>query len=534
MLLKSPGKFLVYDYLMKDLIIKSLKDPNLIAVFVIAICYNYLYDIADPDFWSRLYCGAAYLKNGWVYYQDIFSFVETKSIWVDHEWLSGVIYFLLLKYIGPCGILFLKWFCIILEMWLIYLCIRQRCDVNVNILFLVIVLFALEPAFVSNIRPHNFTYIFFTFWLLILDHSRINNTTKYLWILPLTIPLWVNLHAGCISGIALAGVFMVSQIIEKKNFKPYLYLIPASTVLMLLNPYTYHYFDYVIAELTSTHDSIVEWDPVVVLSYTEFLFFKALIILTLIAFAFSKDQKMDPVGFILLLVFAYFGFKHARHNILFAIAAGIFIYERLVNIYLRLKEAHLKKRSERSAQRIEFMGGVAFSIFAIILFIPTIITLKPLSWNFTVPENEYPVNCVQFIKQNNLKGNMVLPFMWGGYVTWLLYPNIMVSIDGRHVEIFSLDVFHKNNDFYFARKDWEKMLEDYEVDILLLDWRKSPVYKKMLEDKNWKEVYKDARSAVMVRATNSDKINALKKTHRKLTSEIDHLDSYFLKDSFFH
>ena len=206
---------------MKELIFKSLKDINFIAVIIVAICYNVIMTDADSDLWSRIYCGAAYLDNGWVLYKDIFAFTQTKPLWVDHEWLSGIIFYKAIDWFGYSGILILKLFCIITEIWLIYLCARLRDDSTKNILFLLIVLFAIEPAFCTNIRPHNFTYMFFTLWLFILEYSRINNTTKCLWILPVTIPLWANLHAGCIAGIALLGVYAFSQLIQKKEYKIY-------------------------------------------------------------------------------------------------------------------------------------------------------------------------------------------------------------------------------------------------------------------------------------------------------------------------
>ncbi|MEW5820423.1 MAG: hypothetical protein AB1782_09555 [Cyanobacteriota bacterium] len=513
---------------MKDLIIKSFKDINLIAVFIAAVCYNYAYSIADPDFWSRIYCGATYIDHGWVLYKDIFAFTETKPIWVDHEWLSGIIFFLFIKYLGPAGILLLKYLCIFLELWLIYLCIRQRTNSNINVLFLLLILMSIEPAFLSNIRPHNFTYIFFTFWLLILEHSRINDTTKYLWVLPATIPVWVNLHAGCISGIALVGVYMVSQIIEKKAYKPYLYIIPFSALLMLVNPYGYHYFGYVIDELTSTHDAITEWLPVDIFSLTNFLFFKILLILTIIAFAFAKDQKADPVGFILILAFAYFGFKHGRHNVLYGIIVGVFIYERLQNIYQQLIKEALKVRSEKFVNMANFLIGTGLAVFTIIMFSTSLFTLNFFNWKLTVPVNEYPIHSVQFLKQNNLKGNLLLPFKWGGYVTWMLYPNIIVSIDGRHVEIFPIEIHHQSNDFHYGRGEWDKLLKDYTVDMILIDKKESPSYKKLLEEGKWKVVFEDAISAVMLPANYSDTDN-LKKIDIIAGSKINHLDSYFLK-----
>ncbi|MEW5820095.1 MAG: hypothetical protein AB1782_07865, partial [Cyanobacteriota bacterium] len=243
---------------MKDLLIKSIKDLNFIAIIAIALWCNAVNNFADFDFWSRLYCGLAYINNGWILTQDIFAFAETKAYWVDHEWLSGIIFFLIFKQFGSFGILLLKWSVVITCITFIYLCLRLRNDSNINIIYLFIILFGIETAFLSNIRPHIFTYVFFCIWLFILEYSRLNNSFKYLYILPLSIVLWVNLHAGCIAGIALCCVYALSQIIEKKEYKYYIIVAVVSVLLMLINPYGYNYFGYILAELAAEHNNISE------------------------------------------------------------------------------------------------------------------------------------------------------------------------------------------------------------------------------------------------------------------------------------
>lgn len=511
---------------MKSLLIKSFKDINLLAVIVFALVWCCQYTLVDNDLWGRLSSGAMYWSNGWVIYQDIFAFTEVKSVWVDHEWLSSILFFLVFKNAGAAGLLLLKCFLVSIELWLIYLCARLRDDTDKNVFFLILIFLALVPAFISNLRIHDFTYIFFTFWLLILEHSRIKETTKYLWILPLTMILWVNLHAGCIAGIALVGVYAVVQFFQKKPYKIYAILIPLLILLILVNPYTYHYYTYIFEEMTSNHDGIKEWGSVNILNLMDFLWFKVLVILTIMTYVFSfKYKKFDPVACLLLVVFAYFGFKYARHTVLFAIAAGVFLYERMNYIYQDIKEKALEVKSKKYINILEFVVNKALAIFILILFLPTLSMIEVKNWKFLVSEPQYPVQAVNFMKENGLKGNLLLPFKWGSYVTWSLYPDIKVSVDGRHVIIYPLSTFVENNDFYYARDGWDTILTKYKIDYIMIDKLKSPVYKKILEDKYWRIVYKDDLVVVMVLKANKnrDKINL------NQDKKPDYNNSYFLK-----
>ena len=46
------------------------------------------------------------------------------------------------------------------------------------------------------------------------------------------------------------------------------------------------------------------------------------------------------------------------------------------------------------------------------------------------------------------KGNAATPFAWGSYVSWRLYPNIKISMDGRYETAYPESTFDLNNAFY--------------------------------------------------------------------------------------
>jgi len=61
---------------------------------------------------------------------------------------------------------------------------------------------------------------------------------------------------------------------------------------------------------------------------------------------------------------------------------------------------------------------------------------------------EYPTQAADFIRRNRIRGNTAVPFDWGEYFIWKLYPKVRVSIDGRFTTAYPSEVIHD---------DWEWM-----------------------------------------------------------------------------
>src|SRR5262249_20505870 len=59
-------------------------------------------------------------------------------------------------------------------------------------------------------RPREFTFLFFAFFLDRLYRHRAGESAQ-LWLLPLLMPLWANLHGGFVFGLGLLGIFALSE-----------------------------------------------------------------------------------------------------------------------------------------------------------------------------------------------------------------------------------------------------------------------------------------------------------------------------------
>ena len=75
-------------------------------LFVLAICLNA--DKFDYDLWARLIAGMGVVDGGHVLKADFLSYTPV-HVWYDHEWGSGVVFYLFLKYFGPFSLIILEW-----------------------------------------------------------------------------------------------------------------------------------------------------------------------------------------------------------------------------------------------------------------------------------------------------------------------------------------------------------------------------------------------------------------------------------------
>jgi hypothetical protein len=115
----------------------------------------------------------------------------------------------------------------------------------------------------------------------------------------------------------------------------------------------------------------------------------------------------------------------------------------------------------------------------------------------------YPVGAVQFLKSQDFHGNVLTPFASGAYVSWMCYPQIRVSIDGRYEVAYRDDVLPKHDLFYSAKPSWESVLSEFKADAILIQVS-SPAYPLLgtpgTKTETWKRIYEDQTFALFARS----------------------------------
>jgi hypothetical protein len=112
-----------------------------------------------------------------------------------------------------------------------------------------------------------------------------------------------------------------------------------------------------------------------------------------------------------------------------------------------------------------------------------------------------PVDAVSFVAQSGVRGPVLSPDYWGGYLIYRLYPRKRVVIDDRH-DFYGEPFLRSYLTMMHVEPGWEDFLK-WRSSCLVLPRSAalSAVLSKMPE---WKPVYSDDVAIVFVRSQNEE------------------------------
>jgi hypothetical protein len=508
---------------------KIKKYSFLIGIFYLIYFMSVYYNVCDWDLWARLAVGSIFFQTGKVLPHDVFAYTLTKPLWVDHEWGSGVVFYFLTSHFGDAGLLLFKFFIILFIWFFVFKTIETHSNQATKpihqdpyrIGYYLLMLYAILPAFTSNVRSHCFTYFFFAMWLYMLELVRQGNAKKRIYIcFALTMLLWANVHGGFIAGLGIAAAYGLGEFITKRKWKEYLWILIPSTLVTLINPYGFKYWSFLFSAVSMNRPYIQEWWPLNPLGpVSQFSGFKIFFIATIIAFVYAFIKKRDTVKWcevFVLIITAYMSFKHVRHIIFFIIASASYIYYYIYPALDWMSFSIVEKFTNLFNPKIKIVAKwlKEIAVYSLIfLFGVVVYIICPLKLN--VKMERFPTRAVKMIQINHLDGNLLVLFNWGSYALWKLYPKDLVAVDGRYEEVYPNSTIEDIANFHYQQGYWKALLDKYHTDFMLIPLEYKALYAKLLTLENWKVIYKDDRAAIF----------APKTFHKKLIPVSDKFDA---------
>lgn len=478
-----------------------------LTLFFLIFLFGTLYFSIDYDFWARLIVGKSFFQTGTLFQNDFYSYGTTHDF-IDHEWGSSLIFYLIQDNFGDIGIQLLKAITIFLTLFLITKVIRlDNKDIKLHFLIFFFALHSIAETLFSTVRCQTFSFLFFFLFLYILKYAKNKNNYRVLWCLPVLNIIWANTHGGFVMGIALIGIFLVGEFLNDKTSKynKYLFItLIATTLSCLINPYGFKYIYYIFEAFMLDRIHITEWQSgffseIYVHKFIKFkLFFASAIILFL--YSIIKNIKrngfknfytnIDKTKYLILLFCILISLKAVRCHIFFVYCTIALCYCDFYNIF-----------NKKLPQKIDNIKEIMLLILITISTLSHIYTNK---FQNIVLDKEYPIYCVEFIKQNNLKGNVFTMFHTGSYVAYKLYPNNHVFMDGRYEEVYDNNLINEMGEVFIGLNE-EKFFEKYHSDILIIE-KAYPIYKKLKEgNKNWFLAYESEFFALFLPEKLKDK-----------------------------
>ncbi len=463
-----------------------------ITLFLLILAFSTTATHFDYDLWARLIAGMGVVEGGHVLTSDFLSYTPVHTWW-DHEWGAGVIFYAVLKLFGPYSLIILQALMLFGIFFTASRIIKNRTNISpYNILFYFFALMAVMDNLNNPIRCHMFSFLFFTIFIYLLEKVRKGNH-KLLFIIPPMIILWNNIHGGVIAGLGLLAMYTLGEFLNKKPYANYLITLAVSTPLLLINPWGYSYVKFLLMANTMKRPYIIEWWGLFSKFYLlKQLKFKLFMLITIFAESFFtlkqirkntlKEwyEKADKVKYILILSTLYLAISHVKLLPFFAISALCFMYEDIYKLLENYELPHWKDRI----------------IYILLLFL-SIFTLTAKNFSVPVGLNNYPIKEVEFIKTNHIKGNILSNFGYGSYISYKLYPQNKIFMDGRYEEVYYDYMVPLLKEFFLAYPHWKQLLDNFPPDVMIIE-KSYPIYNVLKQKNEWSVVYEGRNFGVFL------------------------------------
>ena len=470
-----------------------------VTLFLLILAFTVAANYFDFDLWARLIAGMGVLDGGYVLKEDFLSYTPVHTWW-DHEWGSGLIFYFFLKYFGPYSLIILQAILMFLIFFTASRIIKLRDNSQpYNILFYFFSLMAVIGTLNSPIRCHMFSFLLFTVFIYILERVR-KGSNKFLFIIPILTILWNNIHGGVVSGLGLLLIYAFGEFLNKKKFAKYIITFIISSIFLIINPWGIEYIKFLLMANTMQRTYIIEWWSI----FSKFHLLKHIIFKIFMLFAVFVEGinifknikhnglknwyiKTDKVKYILLLTTLYLAISHVKLMPFFVITVLCFAYNDFCDLCEKYKFSALTNKT----------------IYILLLFI-SIFTLISKDFSVPVGMGTYPVKEVEFIKQNNLKGNILVNFGLGSYVAYKTYPNNKIYMDGRYEEVYYDYMVPMLKEFFLAYPHWKQLLTYFPPDIIIIE-KYYPIYNVLQKEGEWKLVYHDKTFGVFLPKSKANK-----------------------------
>ena len=504
------------------------------------LCAFSLHETISLDIGWHIRAGEYILENLAVPGTDIFSYTATDRPYLDSHWLFQVLAYIFSALAGEAGLTLL----VLLPVAGTFILVAKvagflRSPVSATF-FLGLFILASGDRFIA--RPELVSFLFIAAYLLILERRPGTNTgtgigTRALFFIPVLQVLWVNSHGLFILGVVVVGCFLSGAVIEyvirekvilKKgagagewardwaaatradvgHIKRLAIIFVLTVLAALLNPYglTLALYPFTIFTEVSSAENIVRTTVVELtspFSGSELLngeavfFYKALALASASALLINV-KRIRPAHVLLFVAFFYLSTLAVRNIVLFSVVAAPLA---VINLRTAGAAGFLVPGMLRGLKFI----AASFFFVVIAYYLVSIASNDYYLRNSQIArsgmgpsEVRYPVGALDFIEENNIKGNVFNGAGMGGYFIWRMYPERKVFFDGRW-EVYGDDFMRLNNAALKDPQTFERVARAYAIEYTLLGYGAGTLLNHLIGSEQWAPVYCGRVGLVFVR-----------------------------------
>jgi tetratricopeptide (TPR) repeat protein len=478
------------------------------VILLIFVYFSSMVPLRDFDIWFHLKSGELFVNQGHLQFTEVFSYAAQGRQWIPYEWLFQIIVYLISK----VGLFWIPPFIAIFSTLMIFFFMRILDYIFGLKLFPRLLLgsffFVSVYEFITA-RPHVLAYSFVCLTLFLIL-ARIFRGRKWIFLSPVIVLIWTNLHStafiawGLCLAYAMIALFQYLLKKEKNNLavaKDLFFVSGINFVITILPPLGFLSYQLLwdfFRDEKFLATFISEWGEVTFGNNPgSFIFLTAFLAISVLfcGFVVIKTKKyLENMWLLPLFLMGIVAYTATRNLVMGQMA---------IFIILGWSLNYLIKSS---GKKMLYFLWIPLILFGIFYFGISYYLKRDYALNHRY---YYPVKTAEFAKRY-LKGRMFNDYTYGGYVMYTVYPTLNIFIDGR------ADVYHmvEMREYmklslhkYDSDTDYRKFLNtfwnEYNIDFAVLPAPKNQVMRriaKMLNtDPNWALVFWDDSSQVFVR-----------------------------------
>ncbi len=477
---------------------------------------------ADPDLGWQMASGRWVAQHHQIFSTEVFSYTANGQPWIYP--IGSALLFYGIYLLG--GYALLSWFGAAACVGTVALLLRRGSAFTAAVAVLAIPLIADR----STPRAEMFTVILFAAYLSILWQNY-ETSRAPLWMLPLLMILWVNLHLGFIAGLLLLAGFVGLDLLEivtsasrrseaLRRLRRSVPWFAASAVCTLLNPWGWGLYRAIIRQnrVMEQHSRLIdEWakagwhwsGSMPSFSGSPLAHTLTVLLLVVVLAALIAIWQRRWGAIILLLGAMYESVRHIRMEALTAcivvVVAGALFSQSAPRISLRI--ASPRMRSIAAVVAAVLVATLAFWRSAEFVSGRAYLASNSLNGFGAGPGWWFPQGAAEFMNRENLPRNVFNTYDEGGYLVWktgLKYPDY---IDGRAIP-FGLEALPHEQQLLgetLDSADWQTEADRYNINTVILPIGGGEIAFEQVPSlcygEKWAPVYLDELAIVLVRRT---------------------------------
>lgn len=460
--------------------------------------------LRGSDLWWHLAAGRWITEHRALPETDPWGFPAGRP-WLNHEWLSDVLYDLWVRLFGMPSLVWWKWGLIVAAFVLLFhLLLRRTGSAPASYLAMLLAGLVAQPFL--DIRPHLYSLVGFVLVLcLVLLPPRPSR------LLPLVFLVWANLHSGFLFGLAVLAAALGARVLwgkgdeqepgaVRRRWIEAAVLWLACAVASLINPYGIEVFLFPLryAAGGSSYVALInEWQPPFVPGGLRSPLFPLAIATFLAAAAYllfsgglRRDRAFRWTGLALGAVTLIMALRSRRFISFFAVAQTLPLATALA--------AGLAGRLIRWRHL-----GVVLPVLALLVGVVRLAPypLRNGAFHSLTDDDTFPVDACNFLRANGITGKVFADYAWGGYLELCAEGRVQVFIDGRADTVYGPETFESYLRVLNREPGWQATLEATGAEYVLGSKEKAgAMLDALVASGRWRPLHEDYVGVLLARS----------------------------------